>query len=265
MSMRIIRYDSIKITIFNNRMRLFNKMKVLLPFLIIGINSGCDLVPKEKIPNSDLILDSQGKIIEGELTRFFDDGKIAAVVNFKDKKLDGKEGDEIKMQGLIAGLDAEAGTFLFNGNLIEIDTLDDEFDVSLIVDGTMMTVEGYIDAEGNFVVEEIQDEKETEDEIEGLVSAVSTDDSTVTVSVTVEGVEMFSTYTVSNSTRMIDEMDGNDKYFNIGELSIGDSVAIEFYTEGDINVATELERDDAETEDAAVEEVVIKADPSTQI
>jgi len=159
-----------------------------------------------------------------------------------DMDIDGDEGDEIEMQGLVT--EVTDTTFLFNGQLVEIASLelDDDFDITSLVDGMMITVEGYIDANGDFVVEEIEEEKETEDEVEGTVTAVT--ETTVTVN------EM--TFTVNNDTRMMDDMGEMPlQYFSLADVVEGDYVEIEFYvdeTTGD-NIATELEREDPEVED----------------
>jgi len=178
-----------------------------------------------------------------------------------DIDIDGDEGDEIEMQGLVTEVDLDAGTFLFNGQLVEIASLelDDEFDIANLVDGMMITVEGYIDSEGNFVVEEIEEEKETEDEVEGKVSAVT--ETTITVN------EM--TFTVNNDTRMIDEMGEMPlQYFSLMDIVVDDYVEIEFYYDEatETYIATEVEREDPEDE-ASIEEIPVKriVEPVTDI
>jgi MORN repeat protein len=64
------------------------KLKLLIVFIVIS--QGCDLKTTQSDPNDNLIRDKDGKIIEGEYTQYFDDGKVAAVMHFKNKKLDGK-------------------------------------------------------------------------------------------------------------------------------------------------------------------------------
>jgi spore maturation protein CgeB len=107
----------------------------------------------------------------------------------------------------------------------------------------IITVEGYIDANGNFVVEEIEEDHASENETEGFVTAVT--DTTITISV--NNVDM--TFSVNNETRMIDEQDEDVApvfYFSLTDIAIGDFVEIDYYTD-DIsgnNIATEIERDD---------------------
>jgi len=158
-----------------------------------------------------------------------------------DMELEGDEGEEVKMQGIVS--DITATSFRFNGALVEFSTLetDDEFDLSSLTEGQLITVEGYFNKDGQFVVTEIEDEHESEDEAEGTVTAVG--DSTVTI---VSGNNQL-TFTVTTTTRMMDEQQStNLHYFSLADVSVGDFVKIEFYvddTSGD-NIATELERDD---------------------
>jgi len=171
-----------------------------------------------------------------------------------DKDIDGDEGDEIKVQGVVSevNLDAVPATFLFNGQLVVIDHLDDDFDTSTLMDGMMLTVEGYIDDNGDFVIEEIEEENETENEVEGTVTAVT--ETTLTV---LEG-EVATTFTVNNDTRMIDEkvVGGVEpsQYFSLADVVEGDNVEVEFYVDkisGD-NIATELKREDDKSEMSTV-------------
>jgi len=66
------------------------KIKIVILFFGLGLTSSCDLEPAQSAPNANIILDQDGKIIEGEYTRYYESGKVASVMNFKDKKLEGK-------------------------------------------------------------------------------------------------------------------------------------------------------------------------------
>lgn len=161
-----------------------------------------------------------------------------------DLDIDGEEGEDLKIQGVVSNITATS--FDFNGTTVLFSSLetDDDFDVASLVDGMIITVEGYIDANGNFVVEEIEEDHSSENEAEGLVTG--TTDTTITISV--NSVDM--TFSVNNETRMIDEQDEGVTpvfYFSLTDIKIGDFVEIDYYTD-DIsgnNIATEIERDDA--------------------
>jgi len=161
-----------------------------------------------------------------------------------DMDIDGDEGDEIEIQGLVS--DVTATSFRFNGQLVEFSSLDidDDFDLSSLVDGMTITVEGYIDANGDFVVEEIEEDHDSELEVEGTVTAKT--ETTVTVSEN----SVLTTFVINNDTRMIDEQDEGVTplhYFSLTDVAIGDFVEVKYYVDQDNNdnVATELEREDA--------------------
>ena len=158
--------------------------------------------------------------------------------------IDGEEGEDLEVQGVVSNITATS--FDFNGTTVLFASLEtgDDFDVESLVEGMIITVEGYIDANGNFVVEEIEEDHASENEAEGLVTG--TTDTTITVSV--NSVDM--TFTVNNETRMIDEQDEGVTpvfYFSLTDIAIGDFVEIDYYTD-DISgnkIATKIERDDS--------------------
>lgn len=161
-----------------------------------------------------------------------------------DIDFDGDEGDEIEMQGLVTGVTDTS--FLFNGQLVEFDSLeiDDDFDITSLVDGMMITVEGHIAADGSFVVEEIEEDHDSDFEVEGFVTDKT--ETTVTIS---QGDNTL-TFTVNNDTRMIDEQDEGSStplhFFSLADVSIGEFVEIKYYIDetSSENIATELERED---------------------
>ena len=161
-----------------------------------------------------------------------------------DSDFDGDDGDEIKMQGLVSGID-DTG-FSFNGTRVLFASLDigDDFDVASLVEGAMITVEGYIDTNGNFIIEEIEEDHESEDEFDGMVSAITESGLTVRLD---ENTSR--TFIVNNETRMIDEQDENIEplhYFSLLDVSQGEYVEVEYYTDGNGDlIATELKREDA--------------------
>jgi len=183
--------------------------------------------------------------LSGDLTNGFT--LIASKVEIEedgDLDVDGDEGEDFEVQGVVSNITETS--FDFNGTTVLFDSLetDDDFNLDSLVDGMIITVEGYIDANGNFVVEEIEEDHASENETEGFVTAVT--DTTITISV--NNVDM--TFSVNNETRMIDEQDEDVApvfYFSLTDIAIGDFVEIDYYTD-DIsgnNIATEIERDDA--------------------
>ena len=158
-----------------------------------------------------------------------------------DMDVDGDENDEIKIQGIITNIDPIAKTFNFNGSPYTFDSveLEGDFDIATdLTDGMIITVEGTIDANGEFVLKEIELIRETTDEVSGNVTAVGE----TTVTVDNAGSEM--TFTVNNDTRMIDESSVKLQYFSLLDVQLGNSVKIGYYEQvgTGIKIATELKR-----------------------
>ena len=161
-----------------------------------------------------------------------------------DLDVDGDEGEDIEVQGVVSNVTQTS--FDFNGTTVLFASLetDDDFNLESLEDGMIITVEGHIDENGNFVVEEIEEDYASENEDEGFVTALT--DTTITISV--NNIDM--TFTVNNETRMIDEQDQDvvpEFYFSLADIKTGDFVEIDYYTDdisGD-NIANEIEREDA--------------------
>jgi hypothetical protein len=71
-------------------MKVFFKTKIVTLIFWVLVIQGCELESTQSDANANIIRDEEGKIIEGELIQYYKTGKVAAVMNFKDKKLDGK-------------------------------------------------------------------------------------------------------------------------------------------------------------------------------
>jgi len=220
-------------------------MKFTIGSLTIDYSSASDL--PANLGNDLLVEVKTDSALTGDLNTGF--VMIASKVEIEDDgdiEIDGDDGDEIEVQGLVS--DVTDSSFTFNGQLVEFDSLDidDDFNIDSLADGMLITVEGSIDAEGNFTVEEIEEDHSTEDEVEG--SVVSKTDTTVTILDNETGTEL--TFLVNNDTRMIDEQDEDGltplHFFSLVDVNVGEFVEVKYYMDevsGD-KIATELERDD---------------------
>jgi len=173
---------------------------------------------------------------------------IASKVELEDddSDIEGDEGEELVVQGMVSNIDSTG--FNFNGTRVEFASLetDDNFNIASLVNGTMITVEGHINASGNFIIEGIEDEPESEAEANGLVTAVTA----TTVTLLDTGTSI--TFSVNNDTRMLDKQDANNivplHYFSLANVSVGEYLEIEYFIDATAtNIATELKRDDAPT------------------
>jgi len=241
-------------------------MKFTIGSLTIDYSSASDL--PANLGNDLLVEVKTDSALTGDLNTGF--VMIASKVEVEDDgdiEIDGDDGDEIEMQGLVS--DVTGSSFTFNGQVVEFDSLDidDNFNVDSLTDGMLVTIEGSIDAEGNFTVEEIEEDYSTEDEVEG--SVVSKTDTTVTILDNETGTEL--TILVNNNTRMIDEQDDDGltplHFFSLADVNVGEFVEVKFYTDevsGD-KIATELERDDGSSSTEAETETETEGEDDSSL
>ena len=71
-------------------MRLHIIQQFIFLVLAAMLLPSCEMETTSTDPNADVIKNKDGKIIEGEFSKFHLDGKLAAVMNFKDGKLQGR-------------------------------------------------------------------------------------------------------------------------------------------------------------------------------
>ncbi|VAW57038.1 hypothetical protein MNBD_GAMMA07-1419 [hydrothermal vent metagenome] len=153
------------------------------------------------------------------------------------------EGVEIERQGLVS--DVTDTTFLFNGELIQIASLKVDDDFASLENGMLITAEGFIDANGVFIIEKIENIELSDFEFEGLVTAKTETE----VTVTNNGVEI--TFIVNNSTRLMDEQDEGVtpiRFFSLADVALGEYLTLKYFVDiNGKNIATELEREDNPT------------------
>ena len=165
--------------------------------------------------------------------------------NADNKHVDGNEGDELELEGIVTG-DLATNQFMLNDQIVIVDdsTEYDNGGVMDIVMGVKMQVEGRLDADSNLIASHVKFRAEASSEMFAPVDAISTDTNTFTVM----GIEIH----VNTLTRMSDQQDGNNmtpvRYFSLADIAAGDWIEVRYYQDTSGNyVATEVKRDDAPT------------------
>ena len=162
--------------------------------------------------------------------------------NADNKHVDGNEGDDLELEGVVTA-DLANNQFMLNDQTVIVDSTATELeDGSLadIVAGTKLEVEGQLDASGNLVASDIQFRHEASVEMFAPVDAVSPDTNTLTA--------MGVTIQVDTLTRMSDGQDANNmtpvRYFSLADVAQGDWLEVHYYTDASgNNVATEVKRE----------------------
>ena len=158
----------------------------------------------------------------------------------------GDEGEDFEIESVISS-DFDGSGFVLDGInvLLTEQTEFEDGNISDLIAGTRVEVEGNFDANGNLLAREIELEDEAEQEIDGVIAFVeATGVNSGTVTLT-DG----SAITVNNDTMMKDSRDNGMlpvEMFNLTFLSEGDYVEVHVFTDtssGEL-VAVKLERDD---------------------
>lgn len=133
---------------------------------------------------------------------------------------------ELKLTGLISGMDVSAKTFVLNGLTVRIDKhteLDGNLSLESLINGVLVKVEGHINAQGELVAEEIDVKAQSSISLTATVEALSAGADNFSGTLTVLGGLKVK---VDMNTRIRD--DGNnknkDKFFNFSQLKVGDQV-----------------------------------------
>ena len=189
----------------------------------------------------DLML-RDGVYVEVKSTQGINAGNqlVASAVELEDdgeKGYQGSEGEEFELQGAVtAGLNADQ--FMLNGQPVKL-TANSEFeggDLSQLVAGATVKVEGRFDASGVLVAEQVSFGAEADTEVQGAVDALDTAAGTVTI-----GAQ---TVHITSSTIFKDDSGAGDRYFNLSAIQVGDQLEIEAYTDASSGalVAIKVER-----------------------
>ena len=157
----------------------------------------------------------------------------------------GHDSGEIEIEGVVTSIQGLPESFELNGEPIIVgsesgDSDDDDYiDPARITVGMRLEVEGYYNADGILVADEIEEEESSDSEIQGTITAIDLETGVVTVG-TQEVV------IIPGQTIMHDSQDDGvtpERYFDISDLMLGDYV--EVYYDSESGVAIKLEREDS--------------------
>jgi len=143
----------------------------------------------------------------------------------------GTEGQEVQIEGLIAGFTAGASQFTVNGQAVRVtpQTLYGNDSSSMLGNDVKIEVEGTLSG-GVLVAKKISFRQEGTLELEGQVTIVDTANKTVTLDV--------GTVTVNNLTLF------DDGLRNLGDIQVGDRLKIDYYPQGSsTKIATHIEKE----------------------
>lgn len=145
----------------------------------------------------------------------------------------GAEGQEVKVEGLIAGFTVGASQFTVNGQAVRVtpQTLYGSDNASMLVDNAKVEVEGTLSG-GFLIAKQISFRQEVTIKIDGVVTHVDPTNKTVTLNTATGSV----TVTVNNLTLF------DDALRNLGDIKEGGTLKIHYYLQGSTRIATHIEK-----------------------
>jgi hypothetical protein len=197
----------------------------------------------EDFVESDLA-DGQEVRVKGDYSALAAGVLVVSEVKLKERNENHEDGDNQHLEGFITDFESSS-SFKVNGVAVIVDE-NTEFkygDANALMANIRVKIQGEFNADGNLLAKYLCIEYQTTLNIEGAVEAINLDLSTVTVL----GVE----FEINNQTKMKDDSDGDERFFDLTDLAIGDYVEIKGFVDSEgTNIATKLER---ENEDENVE------------
>lgn len=190
------------------------------------------------------LADGQHVRVKGDYSALTAGVLVISEIKLKDKNENHEEGDNRHVEGFITDFESSS-SFKVDGIAIIIDD-NTEFkygDASALKANVSVKIKGEFNADGALVAKKIRIENKTNLKIEGAIEAINLDLSTVTVL----GVE----FEINNQTKMKDESDDDERFFDLADLAIGDFVELKGFVDSEgKNIATKVQR---ENEDENVE------------
>ncbi|MEN9465622.1 MAG: hypothetical protein RL217_1803, partial [Pseudomonadota bacterium] len=142
------------------------------------------------------------------------------------------------------GMDVSAKTFVLNGLTVRIDKhteLDGNLSLESLINGVLVKVEGHINAQGELVAEEIEVKAQSNISLTATVEALSAGADNFSGTLTVLGGLQVK---VDMNTRLRDDGNNKNKFFNFSQLRVGDEVELKLTGDATSGYrALRLERD----------------------
>ncbi|MBA6391556.1 hypothetical protein H4J38_12340 [Colwellia sp. BRX10-3] len=192
------------------------------------------------------LADGQQVRVKGEYSALDAGVLVVSEVKLKEKNENHDEGDNRHVEGFITDFESSS-SFKVDGIAIIIDD-NTEFkygDASALMANVRVKIKGEFNADGALLAKKIRIEHKTNLSIEGAIEAINLELSTVTVL----GVE----FEINNQTKMKDESDDDERFFDLADLAIGDYVELKGFVDSEgKNIATKMKREN-EDENAETE------------
>ena len=192
------------------------------------------------------LADGQEIRVKGLSSALSNEVFVVSEIKLKESNEEHEDGDDKHTEGFITSFESNS-SFIVN-NIHVITDGNTEFEhgsVDSLLLNVRVKIKGEFNATGDLLAKEIRIHQRSNLNLEGAIQGVDLSLSTVTVLDVV--------FEVNNQTKMKDESDTGERFFDLADLTVGDFVEIKgFIDNKGNNIATKMKRenedDDNETE-----------------
>lgn len=170
---------------------------------------------------------------------------VVSEIKLKNSSKEHEDGDDKHTEGFITSFESSSSFIVNDIHVITDENTEFEHgSVDSLMLNVRVKIKGEYNATGDLLAKEIRIHQRTNLNLEGAVQAVDLDLSTVTI--------LDIVFEISNQTKMEDESDTGERFFDLADLTVGDFVEIKGFIDNEgNNIATKMKRenedDDNET------------------
>lgn len=184
--------------------------------------------------------------VKGLSSALSNDIFVVSEIKLKESKEEYEDGDDKHTEGFITSFESNSSFIVNDIHVITDENTEFEHgSVDSLMLNVRVKIKGEYNATGDLLAKEIRIHQRSNLNLEGAIQAVDLDLSTVTLLEVV--------FEVNNQTKMKDESDTGERFFDLADLTVGDFVEIKGFIDNEgNNIATKMKRenedDDNETE-----------------
>ena len=188
------------------------------------------------------LTDGQEVRVKGLSSALANEIFVVSEIKLKDNNEEHEDGDDKHIEGFITSFESSSSFIVKDIHVITDENTEFEHGLAdSLVLNVRVKVKGEFNATGDLLAKEIRIHQRSNLNLEGAVQEVDLDLSTVTVLDVV--------FEISNQTKMKDESNTGERFFDLADLTVGDFVEIKGFIDNEgNNIATKMKRKNEDDE-----------------
>lgn len=189
------------------------------------------------------LADGQEVRVKGLSSALSNEIFVVSEIKLKESNEEHEDGDDKHTEGFITSFESSSSFIVNDIHVITDENTEFEHgSADSLLLNVRVKVKGEFNATGDLLAKEIRIHQRSNLNLEGAVQEVNLDLSTVTVLDVV--------FEISNQTKMKDESDRGERFFDLADLTVGDFVEIKGFIDNEgHNIATKMKRENKNEDD----------------